>query len=171
MAIKQVSVIDRILRRIQVTTSDCWEWQGYINRARGGYGMIGVGSTKDGTKRTAYVHCVAYEHYVGPIPEGMEIDHRCHNKICVNPAHMAVATHAENMQRIPLTVLQMGHRKSPPRREYGTTECACGCSGIVILNKHTGNFKYQQKYGTKRYLPYHHLKNIRHGIEGRWRKA
>lgn len=45
-------------------------------------------------------HRVAYELWVGPIPEGMELDHRCKVRACINPAHLEPVTHAENMRRL-----------------------------------------------------------------------
>jgi hypothetical protein len=42
---------------------------------------------------------VAYELFVGPIPEGLELDHLCRNPSCVNPAHLEAVTHRENVRR------------------------------------------------------------------------
>ena len=50
------------------------------------------------------VHVIAYELANGPVPEGKEIDHRCLNRLCVNPAHLRLATHAQNMQNQRLMV-------------------------------------------------------------------
>ena len=44
-------------------------------------------------------HRVAYEHYIGPIPDGLGIDHLCRVRGCVNPAHLEPVTHAENVRR------------------------------------------------------------------------
>jgi hypothetical protein len=52
-----------------------------------------------GNKRTALAHRVAYEALVGPIPDGMTIDHLCRNKRCLNPAHMELVTRGENTRR------------------------------------------------------------------------
>src|SRR5215216_2668333 len=48
---------------------------------------------------TAYVHRLSYQLHVGPIPEGMQIDHLCRNTRCVNPAHLEPVTAKENMAR------------------------------------------------------------------------
>lgn len=71
------------------TKSDgCWTWTGAVDRA--GYGQIGV----DGGVRRA--HRVAYELAHEQIPDGIEIDHICHNPPCVNPEHLRMATRKQN---------------------------------------------------------------------------
>ena len=44
-------------------------------------------------------HRVYYERHVGPVPEGLELDHLCRNPGCVNPEHLEPVTHAENIRR------------------------------------------------------------------------
>lgn len=71
---------------------ECWAWTG------GGppsYGRFGIGG------RTHLAHRVAYELMVGPIPDGLDIDHLCRNKVCVNPAHLEPVPHAVNVRRGP----------------------------------------------------------------------
>lgn len=72
----------------------CWLWTGHLDRY--GYANFGLGK-----HRMVKVHRFAYELLVGPIPEGLEIDHLCRVRHCVNPAHMEPVTHAENMARGP----------------------------------------------------------------------
>lgn len=69
----------------------CWVWQGTGTKT--GYGQISV----EGSQR--YAHRVSYELHVGPIPDGLQIDHLCRNTSCVNPAHLEPVTGAENTRR------------------------------------------------------------------------
>lgn len=68
--------------------AECWTW--LAGKDRDGYGQYGV----DGRSVKAHRH--AYELEVGPIPEGMDIDHVCRNRACVRPDHLRPRDHAEN---------------------------------------------------------------------------
>jgi hypothetical protein len=72
----------------------CWLWTAAVSSR--GYGCIGFGPDT----RTTSTHRLAYEALVGPIPEGLTIDHLCRVKRCVNPTHFEVVTAVENRQRI-----------------------------------------------------------------------
>lgn len=69
----------------------CRIWDRYTNP--NGYGQIGV------EKRVYLVHRVAYEHFVGPIPEGLGLDHLCRQPACCNPAHLEPVTQRVNNHR------------------------------------------------------------------------
>ncbi len=88
---------DRFWDKVAIGAADeCWEWQGYRDRA--GYGHVGIGSRVDGTKRTVPAHRLAWELTHGPIPEGIKVRHLvCDNPPCCNPAHLALGTQAENV--------------------------------------------------------------------------
>lgn len=73
-----------------VERDGCWIWTGSQN---GGYGQVKV----DG--RTRYTHRHFYELLIGPIPEGLQIDHLCKQTTCCNPEHLEPVTPAENNRR------------------------------------------------------------------------
>jgi hypothetical protein len=66
----------------------CWPYRGYIQP--NGYG------SHRALGKTWYPHRVSYEVANGPIPEGLQIRHRCDNRCCCNPAHLQVGTAADN---------------------------------------------------------------------------
>ena len=72
-------------------TPSCWNWIGEITDK--GYGRL-----QNGYKRVK-AHRYFYELFVGKIPVGLEIDHLCRNKKCVNPKHLELVTHRENIIR------------------------------------------------------------------------
>lgn len=76
--------------RIEVV-GDCWLWQGTISQK--GYAALWW----DGKMRVA--HRVIWEGLVGPIPEGLTLDHLCRVHNCVNPDHLEPVTNAENTRR------------------------------------------------------------------------
>ena len=95
------SLRERFLRKVSVGESGCCPWIGSIGN--GGYGQIWDG-------RLVQAHRVAYQLYVGRIPEGLVVDHACHNtncsggkscphRRCVNPAHLEVVTQSVNLKR------------------------------------------------------------------------
>lgn len=74
---------------------ECWTWTGYIKP--NGYASFYPGGGRHVGK--VYAHRFSYELVNGPIPNGMEIDHTCNVRNCVNPAHLEVVTHRENLDR------------------------------------------------------------------------
>lgn len=88
------------LARYLVLDNECWEWTGPTYR--NGYGHAGA---------KGLAHRFFYKELVGEVPDGMDLDHSCHNKSdcpggwtcphrkCVNPSHLVVATRSDNVSR------------------------------------------------------------------------
>ena len=82
---------------IPITTIEnhmgCWLWQG---RTQNGYGKVQFNTNE--IKGSRRVHREAYRIFIGEIPEGLLIRHRCHNRLCCNPLHLEPGTDKENWQ-------------------------------------------------------------------------
>ena len=72
-------------------TDTCWLWSGYIKNS--GYAQFTVNS------KNVYVHRFSYELHKGIIPKGLEIDHLCSVRNCVNPEHLEAVNHKTNSSR------------------------------------------------------------------------
>lgn len=88
---------ERLLSKAVINfETGCWEWT--ASKTGDGYGQLRA----EGTMRRA--HRVAYELIEGPIPEGLQLDHLCRVRHCINPAHLEPVTPVENMRRAPVSV-------------------------------------------------------------------
>lgn len=85
---------ERFWPKVVRRSSGCWVWAG--SRNKGGYGHLGL---PPNGQRQGMAHRVAYELLVGPIPDGLELDHLCRYTSCVNPAHLQPVTHKINIER------------------------------------------------------------------------
>jgi HNH endonuclease len=129
-----VTPIERFTARYVVQPDGCWQWTGVTGGSTARYGYF----TWDGRKRPA--HRFAYEHFVGPIPPGLEIDHQCGNKLCVNPQHLEAVTHAVNRERAKLLVCRAGlHDLTDPENTHPSRR------GCYRCWKDRANERYQRK--------------------------
>lgn len=113
-------------------SAGCWVWIGSISR-KWGYGGVRV----DGEMKLA--HRVAYELLIGAIPEGMQLDHTCHNPACVNPIHLRVCTNTQNC----MNKLMYKNNKSGFKGVHFRKDTRKWQAQIVIAGKKTGLGQYE----------------------------
>lgn len=126
----------------------CWIWR-HVNDGDDGYGKVWIAGRRVGA------HVAVYELLVGPVPEGWQLDHLCHDpktcaggstcihRRCVNPAHLEPVVHAENCRRgvnAKLTAAQVGEiRRRRTAGERGTDLAReYGVRATTISMIHTG---------------------------------
>jgi DNA-binding CsgD family transcriptional regulator len=102
------TVEDRLLRKSK-PEGDCIEWTGSL---RNGYGRLIVGARDDNSRRHVSAHRAAYECWVGQVPAGFYVCHRCDNRRCINPAHLFVGTARENFD----DMRDKGRNVLPPQK-------------------------------------------------------
>src|SRR2546426_6874926 len=76
---------------------NCWLWLGHIDK-KSGYGKFGLYCSPN-RSRTVSAHAYAYEATHGRVPAGLELDHLCRVRSCVNPFHLEAVTHRQNVLR------------------------------------------------------------------------
>jgi hypothetical protein len=99
---------------ITVDPSGCWLWQRSTNRD--GYARAGING------RVLSIHRLTYEMVVGPIPDGLQLDHLCRVRNCVNPEHLEPVTPLVNVMRSPHTLASINSAKSHCPKDHEYTE-------------------------------------------------
>ena len=89
----------------------CRVWS--LSKTRGGYGKINVGGRTPGT------HCTAYELWVGPIPEGLQVNHHCDQRDCIRPDHLYAGSQLDNIADMVARGRQSNGRSSKTHCKSG----------------------------------------------------
>lgn len=116
--------IERFLAKVREDSQGCWIWQGQLNH--NGYGVFS-------DARRFLAHRWSYEHFIGAVPEGLELDHLCRIPRCCNPRHLEAVTHQVNINRgtrhIPKTHCKNGHAFTPDNTylRYGYQQICRAC--------------------------------------------
>lgn len=98
MGPKPKSISERFWKKVKKGSSidSCWLWIGAQDGY--GYGQLATGSMIDGSRRRERAHRIAYELTIGPIPDGLEVLHKCDNPPCCNPTHLFLGTQTQNIE-------------------------------------------------------------------------
>lgn len=133
---KTIPVLDRFWAKVQQTES-CWLWT--AARDHRGYGEFRVELPP---ARPAKAHRFAYETLVGPIPDGLELDHLCRNRACVNPDHLEPVTGRVNTLRGESPTAQNARKthcvhghELPPRPPMGGRRPKCKTCRAAIARR------------------------------------
>jgi hypothetical protein len=96
-----LDLIERIKNRVVIDSRGCWIWQGRLH-AQEGYGVLG----------SRMAHRISYEALIGEIPPGLDLDHLCRVRPCVNPEHLEPVTRRENLMRSSIAPAAVNSRKT-----------------------------------------------------------
>lgn len=121
MGPKPKPIAERFWPRVEKRDADeCWEWKG--SRLQKGYGTMPCWPFK----RPALAHRVSWEIHNGNIPDGLIVCHRCDNPPCVNPAHLFLGSHQDNLRDMVKKGRQVLGDGNPALANRLKTECKHG---------------------------------------------
>jgi len=145
-------LVERLLRRVEIASTGCWEWTGRIHPSTG-YGYLDI------LQVPRRAHRLMYEELVGPIPNGLDLDHLCRVRCCVNPDHLEPVTRGENTRR-GLAGAQTAKRMAaishcPQGHPYDETNTYVGVqkSGHVNRRCRACHRESQRRYMESRRVP------------------
>lgn len=137
--------IDRFHGKYEPNENDCWIWTGAKNRD--GYGSFWNGERlagrngKRGGPRMVLAHRWSFAHFIGAIPAGLYVLHRCDTPSCVNPDHLFLGTQADNVR----DCANKG-RRNQRRAKKPKVPCVIEGCGDVAICRGMCNHHYHRWY-------------------------
>ncbi len=112
-----MSIVERLYKVSFITPNGCWSSR--LGVCTSGYSQV----WDKNQQRLRMAHVVSWEHFVGPLQPGLEIDRLCFNTVCWNPFHLEPVTHSENVRRSRIfnrtkTHCPKGHEYSPENTRF-----------------------------------------------------
>ena len=138
-----------ILDRRLIDNAGCWNYTGPLDTD--GYGQIG--QQKDGKYFSYRIHRLAYEAWVGPIPDGLLVCHTCDNRRCFNPEHLFTGTRTDNHT-------DMENKQRQPRGESHKNHVI---TEEVVRGLRSGSLKPSKQLALQLGCNYYHLYAIKNG--------
>lgn len=143
-AIPELSDVEkrRFWDKVEKRPNGCWKWTGSTKANRCGvrYGEVWI-------RRHVYlVHRVSWRIFHGQIPEGMVVDHRCHNTLCVNPGHLHVVTQMQNMENIVGQYHRKNRKNDVPRSGFRGVSWDKKYAKWKVKASHCGKDYYGGRY-------------------------
>jgi hypothetical protein len=133
----------------RITPSGCWECTSHSPNSDGYPRVVYKG-------KRMYIHRFIYLTQKGPIPDGMEIRHKCDNPLCINPDHLEIGTHTDNMHDMVIR----GRRK--PTHGSNNPKAKLVEKDVIDIRNRYKNGERQidiaRIYGISRYLVYDAIK-------------
>lgn len=143
----------RLLAKIK-QGNDCWEWTASLRAT--GYGQITI------NRKSVLAHRAMWMRFVGPIPEGMGVLHKCDNPKCVKIEHLFLGTHQENMD----DMARKGRRSHSSLRGSKNPHAIINEDQVRLIKmglKSCLKRGDMRKLALKLRIKYHLIKNIKHG--------
>lgn len=142
----------RLLLHVVFGMTECWHWCGSVNAQ--GYGRMTY------QNRLQFAHRLSYQAFLGLIPEGMSVLHKCDNPSCINPGHLFLGTYSDNIRDAWVKGRQKGRTGMLAPNRKITPEVA---GAICAARADTGDSyaKLGQQFGLAAMTVYNVVKGIR----------
>lgn len=145
---KTHDIKDRFKTKVVADThTGCWNWAAY--RTPVGYGKFHVGG------KALFAHRVSYELFVGPVPAGLCVCHRCDNRACVNPEHLFTGPQSANVA----DMIAKGRQAASRGESNGRAKLAPETIAEILRAEGFSQQELADAYGVSR----SHISNIRSG--------